>query len=57
MSGDAATVLGDENAQKYYFGKRFDASSIIESKGAFQSQIDAAAAAAAASAAAADKAA
>ena len=57
VSGDAATVLGDENAQKYYFGKRFDASSIIESKGAFQSQIDAAAAAAAASAAAADKAA
>jgi lipopolysaccharide export system ATP-binding protein len=36
VSGDAETVLNDENAQKYYFGKRFDASSIIESKGAFQ---------------------
>ena len=43
VSGDAATVLNDENAQKLYFGKRFDASSIIESKGAFQSQMDAAA--------------
>lgn len=44
VSGDAATVLNDENAQKYYFGKRFDAGSIIESKGAFQTQMDAAAA-------------
>ncbi len=37
-SGDAETVLSDELAQQYYFGKRFDAGSIIESKGAFQSQ-------------------
>ncbi len=35
-SGDAETVLSDEKAQQYYFGKRFDASSIIESKGVFQ---------------------
>lgn len=34
-SGDAETVLRDELATKYYFGKRFDAGSIIESKGAF----------------------
>lgn len=31
-SGDAETVLSDELAQQYYFGKRFDAGSIIESK-------------------------
>ncbi|MDZ4688147.1 MAG: LPS export ABC transporter ATP-binding protein [Planctomycetaceae bacterium] len=37
-SGDAETVLSDEQAQQYYFGKRFDAGSIIESKGAFQTQ-------------------
>lgn len=37
-SGDAETVLSNEQAQQYYFGKRFDAGSIIESKGAFQSQ-------------------
>ncbi len=37
-SGDAETVLSDELAQQYYFGKRFDAGSIIESKGAFHSQ-------------------
>ena len=36
VSGDAETVLNDELAQKHYFGKRFDATSIIESKGAFQ---------------------
>jgi lipopolysaccharide export system ATP-binding protein len=36
VSGDAETVLSDERAQQYYFGKRFDADSIIESKGAFQ---------------------
>lgn len=35
-SGDAEAVLSDEQAQQFYFGKRFDASSIIESKGAFQ---------------------
>jgi len=38
VSGDAETVLNDENAQKHYFGKRFDATSIIESKDAFQDQ-------------------
>jgi lipopolysaccharide export system ATP-binding protein len=38
VSGDAETVLNDEKAQKHYFGKRFDATSIIESKGAFQTQ-------------------
>ena len=42
VSGDAATVLNNEDAQKYYFGKRFDATSIIESKGAFQTKQDAA---------------
>lgn len=36
VSGDAETVLRDEKAQQYYFGKRFDADSIIESKGVFQ---------------------
>lgn len=40
VSGDAATVLSNEDAQKCYFGKRFDATSIIESKGAFQNQLD-----------------
>ena len=38
VSGDAETVLNDELAQKHYFGKRFDANSIIESKDAFQGQ-------------------
>lgn len=37
-SGDAETVLSDEQAQQFYFGKRFDAGSIIESKGVFQNQ-------------------
>lgn len=37
-SGDAETVLSNEQAQQYYFGKRFDAGSIIESKGVFQTQ-------------------
>ncbi|MFO0919612.1 MAG: LPS export ABC transporter ATP-binding protein [Planctomycetaceae bacterium] len=36
VSGDAETVLRDPKAQQYYFGKRFDAESIIESKGNFQ---------------------
>ena len=31
-------LLRDENAQSLYFGKRFDADSIIESKGVFQTQ-------------------
>jgi lipopolysaccharide export system ATP-binding protein len=38
VSGDAETVLNDESAQKHYFGKRFDASSIIEGKEVFQAQ-------------------
>jgi lipopolysaccharide export system ATP-binding protein len=37
-SGDAETVLSNEQAQQFYFGKRFDAGSIIESKGVFQTQ-------------------
>jgi lipopolysaccharide export system ATP-binding protein len=37
-SGDAEAVLSNEQAQQYYFGKRFDAGSIIESKGVFQTQ-------------------
>ena len=32
VSGDAETVLNDPGAQEAYFGKRFDAHSIIESK-------------------------
>jgi lipopolysaccharide export system ATP-binding protein len=39
-SGDAETVLSDPGAQQHYFGKRFDAGSIIESKGAFQTAND-----------------
>lgn len=35
-SGDAEQVLNDPDAQRYYFGSRFDAKSIIESKGIFQ---------------------
>jgi len=35
VSGDAETVLSDETAQARYFGKRFDAGSIIEGKEAF----------------------
>lgn len=34
--GDAETVLNDPDAQKYYFGKRFDAQSIIRSKDEFR---------------------
>lgn len=37
VSGDAATVLNDQAAQENYFGKRFDATSIIEGKEAFVS--------------------
>ncbi|MEX0716653.1 MAG: LPS export ABC transporter ATP-binding protein [Planctomycetaceae bacterium] len=37
VSGDAETVLSDPNAQAMYFGKRFDAASIIEGKEAFGS--------------------
>ncbi len=35
VSGDAETVLNHPLAQELYFGKRFDATSIIESKEAF----------------------
>jgi len=35
VSGDAETVLSNTEAQNLYFGKRFDATSIIESKEAF----------------------
>ena len=35
VSGDAETVLSNVEAQKQYFGRRFDASSIIEGKEAF----------------------
>jgi len=38
VSGDAETVLSDPQAQSQYFGKRFDASSIIEGKEAFQTK-------------------
>jgi lipopolysaccharide export system ATP-binding protein len=38
VSGDAATVLRDETAQDRYFGKRFDATSIIEEKNSFQTE-------------------
>lgn len=37
VSGDAETVLNDPGAQEAYFGKRFDATSIIEGKEAFES--------------------
>jgi lipopolysaccharide export system ATP-binding protein len=36
VSGDANTVLNDPTAQELYFGKRFDASSIITGKEAFR---------------------
>ncbi|MBX3437728.1 MAG: LPS export ABC transporter ATP-binding protein [Planctomycetaceae bacterium] len=36
VSGDAPTVLNDPLAQKFYFGTRFDASSIMEEKIAFR---------------------
>jgi lipopolysaccharide export system ATP-binding protein len=35
VSGNASTVLNDPTAQELYFGKRFDAGSIIEGKEAF----------------------
>lgn len=37
-SGDAATVLNNEDAQRYYFGDRFDASSIIQSRRTFSGE-------------------
>lgn len=36
VSGDAETVLSDPIAQDLYFGKRFDAGSIIEAKSTFR---------------------
>lgn len=36
VSGDAETVLSNPDAQEKYFGKRFDATSIIEGKEAFR---------------------
>jgi lipopolysaccharide export system ATP-binding protein len=36
VSGDAKTVLMNESAQAKYFGKRFDASSILEEKNNFR---------------------
>jgi lipopolysaccharide export system ATP-binding protein len=38
VSGDAATVLRDPIAQELYFGKRFDAGSIIEEKSNFRNE-------------------
>ncbi|MEZ6067654.1 MAG: LPS export ABC transporter ATP-binding protein [Planctomycetaceae bacterium] len=36
VSGDAQTVLNDPTAQEMYFGRRFDATSIIEEKSNFR---------------------
>jgi lipopolysaccharide export system ATP-binding protein len=36
VSGDAETVLSDPTAQAMYFGKRFDAGSIIEGRSTFE---------------------
>jgi lipopolysaccharide export system ATP-binding protein len=38
VSGDAETVLNDPLAQEMYFGRRFDATSIIEEKSNFRSK-------------------
>jgi len=38
VSGDANTVLSDPKAQELYFGKRFDADSIITGKNALQAE-------------------
>ncbi len=35
VSGDAQTVLNNRDAQEFYFGRRFDAGSIIEGRTAF----------------------
>lgn len=42
VSGDAQTVLSDPTAQQMYFGKRFDAGSIIRGRTDFESQSPAA---------------
>lgn len=39
-TGDAATVLSNPDAQRFYFGDRFDASSIIQSREAFNQGAD-----------------
>ncbi|MFV0443528.1 MAG: LPS export ABC transporter ATP-binding protein [Planctomycetaceae bacterium] len=38
VSGDAETVLNDPTAQEMYFGRRFDATSIIEEKSNFRNK-------------------
>ncbi|MBM80750.1 MAG: LPS export ABC transporter ATP-binding protein [Planctomycetaceae bacterium] len=40
VSGDAETVLSNKDAQDKYFGRRFDATSIIEGKEAFESSAE-----------------
>lgn len=40
VSGDAETVLNDEMAQEKYFGRRFDATTIIESSRSFNLRTD-----------------
>ena len=40
VSGDAETVLSNKDAQEKYFGRRFDATSIIEGKEAFESSAE-----------------
>ncbi|MGH7201684.1 MAG: ATP-binding cassette domain-containing protein, partial [Planctomycetaceae bacterium] len=40
VDGDAETVLANQAAQEAYFGKRFDAASIIEGKAAFRTETD-----------------
>jgi lipopolysaccharide export system ATP-binding protein len=42
VSGDAEVVLTNPEAQKYYFGERFDAKSIIQSRESFANEKDAA---------------
>jgi lipopolysaccharide export system ATP-binding protein len=41
VSGDAETVLSHPDAQKHYFGQRFDATSIIQSRQSFSQHDDA----------------
>ena len=47
VSGDAKTVLSNEEAQTKYFGKRFDASSILEEKNNYRADKNASSTAAA----------
>ena len=39
VSGNAETVLNDSIAQDLYFGKRFDAGSIIDQKSSYRSEV------------------